>query len=222
MLKTKVTENYTGITISGDYQDLNYLYDCIYYFLDFEAMDEKEEMVKNHIYGFLYDVRHAYQGDREVIQEDDTIYYSFSYVFTELVTDMVYLKNIICRRYMKKIDEFTVELNFIKYFYSLVIQSCNEFVGKGKINKFKKMLHDYPGDENIICPQWFDSVSVRYINSTKSERVKNFTSFMDQLINYSEYDAYYKMYQNVMTFLNENGEYFSNIVCCDYPDSIEW
>ena len=73
MLKVKLTKNYAGVTISGDYNDLDHLYDSIYYLIHGEPISIGEYTMQNHLYGFLYDVRHAYQGDREVELIDNKV-----------------------------------------------------------------------------------------------------------------------------------------------------
>ena len=73
MLKVKLTENYTGVIISGDYDDLDYLYDSIHYFIKEEEESIGDYCLKNHIYAFLYDLRHAYQGDREYELVDNSL-----------------------------------------------------------------------------------------------------------------------------------------------------
>lgn len=54
MLKVKLTENYTGVIISGDYDDLDYLYDSIHYFIKEEEESIGDYCLKNHIYVHSY------------------------------------------------------------------------------------------------------------------------------------------------------------------------
>lgn len=42
MLKVELTENYAGVKISGDYNDLDNLYDSIYYFIKEEPKNERK------------------------------------------------------------------------------------------------------------------------------------------------------------------------------------
>ena len=65
MLRVKLTDNYTGFNISGDYKDLNCLYDAFHYYISDDKDTLEEYMMQTHIYGFLYDVRHAYQSSRD-------------------------------------------------------------------------------------------------------------------------------------------------------------
>ena len=73
MLIVNATPNLYGITLQGDYQDLNELYDSISRYLSFYEVNE--DKFPYHEYEFLlslnYDIRHAYQGDREQLTVDN-------------------------------------------------------------------------------------------------------------------------------------------------------
>lgn len=109
MLKVELTENYAGVKISGDFNDLDYLYDSIHYLIKNDPKSMGEYLMQNHIYGFLYDVRHAYQGDREALLVDNliqdmkrewlgikkkdatnkNIYFSFNYLLPDIYLDII-------------------------------------------------------------------------------------------------------------------------------------
>ena len=113
MLQVKLTENYAGVTISGDFNDLNYLYDSINCFLMEKPSSRGEDSMQLHTYGFLYDLRHAYQGDREYTLVDNNlseskrkwfgikksavtgnnVYYSFNYILPELILDAILINS---------------------------------------------------------------------------------------------------------------------------------
>lgn len=68
MIKIKLTENFVGFNIVGTFDDFYELYDNISNFLGIEeCSDYLEEDMRLHILGFLYDLRHAYQGDRLIM-----------------------------------------------------------------------------------------------------------------------------------------------------------
>ncbi|MDO4554484.1 MAG: hypothetical protein Q4B70_04985 [Lachnospiraceae bacterium] len=74
MLRTKPTEHLMGITIQGDYNDFSQLVDSIYSITGLD--DDPEDMyygVKNRLLGICYDIKHAYQGDRDVILVDNNM-----------------------------------------------------------------------------------------------------------------------------------------------------
>ena len=67
MIKVKNTPQLVGITILGDYEDLNALYDAVSNYCRF-ILDHQDHPDAEHCLEFLlglcYDFRHAYQGDR--------------------------------------------------------------------------------------------------------------------------------------------------------------
>ena len=72
MLTAKPTENLTGVTIEGEYDDFYNLVDAIHHMTGFEeSYDDMYYGVKNRLLGICYDLRHAYQGNREICMIDN-------------------------------------------------------------------------------------------------------------------------------------------------------
>lgn len=65
MFTIKSTKQNLGIEISGSFEDLNELYDAISHLCGVDVKDY--EGVQNRLYGFLYELRHTYQGNREIV-----------------------------------------------------------------------------------------------------------------------------------------------------------
>lgn len=69
MLQIKTTPNLYGITLTGDYQDLNSLYNSLSSYLEFYE-DNMSDFYPYHEYEYLlslnYDIRHAFMGTRGV------------------------------------------------------------------------------------------------------------------------------------------------------------
>lgn len=74
MLQIKTTPNLYGITLSGDYLDLNSLYDSLSRYLEF-YQDNMSKFYPYHEYEYLlslnYDLRKAYEGCRNVETVDN-------------------------------------------------------------------------------------------------------------------------------------------------------
>ncbi len=68
MLKMKSTDNYAGVTISGDFNDLESLVDAFHEITIDEFSDKHVKYIdmSTRVLGLCYDVRHAMQGDRDV------------------------------------------------------------------------------------------------------------------------------------------------------------
>lgn len=67
MLKLRTTPNLYGVTLMGDYEDLDKLYDSISNYLEF-YQNSHDRILPYHEYEYLlslnYDIRHCYQGYR--------------------------------------------------------------------------------------------------------------------------------------------------------------
>jgi hypothetical protein len=76
MIFTIPTKYAAGITLWGDYNDLNSLHETIHHLVEGTPFDDE---IKDLILGLAYDVRHAYQRDREEkvfgIDEYDKVVY---------------------------------------------------------------------------------------------------------------------------------------------------
>ncbi|MCH3953824.1 MAG: hypothetical protein LKK51_06530 [Eubacterium sp.] len=67
MISAKPTEHLTGVTIEGEYEDLYEMVESIYRMTGLEEdYDDCYWGVKNRLLGICYDIRHAFQGDRNV------------------------------------------------------------------------------------------------------------------------------------------------------------
>ena len=68
MIKIRNTNNLVGITILGDYEDLSALRDALYYYTELFLSNQDHTNAydcQQSILGLCYDIRHAYQGDRD-------------------------------------------------------------------------------------------------------------------------------------------------------------
>ena len=207
MLKVELTENYGGVKISGDWDDLNNLYDSILYFIKNDPSNLKEAIMQNHLFGFLYDLRHAHQGDREFelvdngLQEfkrawfgikkkdvtNNNIYFSFNYLFTDLILDMILIKFFTNNIDKKENDIYNPSINMVNYFYSLVLNSLENFLTEKRFNKVKKGIMNAFVYEKLYISQWFERASIDYIKMNKKQREKEFMHIMDRIYNYMEY-----------------------------------
>jgi len=105
MITIKPSSHLTGVTIQGDFDDFYDLVDSIHRMVsDYEEDDDRDFYfgIKNRLFGICYDIRHAYQGEREVVlldngMNEDTmkwhnlitpeknVYYSANVLFPEAV-----------------------------------------------------------------------------------------------------------------------------------------
>lgn len=242
MLKVELTENYAGVKIIGDYNDLDYLYDSISYFLKEDAKNIQEYTMQNHLYGFLYDVRHAYQGDREYefvsnsLQDfkrewfgikkkdvtDNNFYYSFNILLPDLILDMILIKYFINDIDEKDNNIYNPSINMVNFFYSLVLQSLNKLLSKIKFNKVKEGIMNATIDDRLFIPQWFEIIAIDYANMTKKKREKEFMHIMDRIYNYINYKDYFSLKRELEKMCKEKNCNLDNINYEGFPNDIEW
>ena len=96
MLSVKITEHLTGVIISGNQSDLNTLYNALSNVIGREGSYPEYEQCGLRIHGLCYEIRHAYQGDRNTFTDNygDTNY-SFEYLWPEMIFVYGVLKNFI-------------------------------------------------------------------------------------------------------------------------------
>lgn len=72
MISAKATEHLTGIVLEGEYDDFYEIVESIYRMTGLEeSYSDPYWSVKNRLLGICYDIRHAYQGDRNVVLTDN-------------------------------------------------------------------------------------------------------------------------------------------------------
>ena len=240
MIRITLTENYTGFNIQGTFDDFYELYDAISHFVGFERSEDKaEDEMKLHILGFLYELRHAYQGARNITAVDneldeDTreyfsiaksvktdILYDFNYVIPELILDILLFRNIVCNNF-KKIEQYDVYYNIVMTFYSKVIEALKGMLTEIQLKKARKLISEGMILEKIWIKQWFTLTAIEYINMTKKQRQKEIMHSIQEICDYIHYDEYVKMRKEIQQYAKENNIEEGDVVYGEYPDFFEW
>ncbi len=223
MLRVKVTENLGGINICGDFDDLNQLYESISYLIYYNTNNDNEYLLQDHLYAFLYDIRHCYQGDRNIELFDNNLpnnkisniysknlYYSFNYLIPDAILDMIIIKYFINR----KNDINNSNINFINYFYSLIMESLSTILTKQNYNKAKYTITNTNIDKYTYNHLWYERISINYSKMSKTKRKKEFMNIVNQICKYNEYEEYQILNKDLK-------KYKQNIIDIHYEDYIE-
>lgn len=237
MLRVKVTENLGGINICGDFDDLNQLYESIYYLIDYDTKNDNEYLLQDHLYAFLYDVRHCYQGDWNIelfnnylssnnikyigIKKSNispkNIYYSFNYLIPDAILDMIIIKYFINR----KNDINNSNINFIKYFYSLIMETLTNILTKQNYNETKYTITNTNIDKYTYNHLWYERISINYSKMSKTKRKKEFMNIINQICKYNEYEGYKILNKDLKKYKKEK-QNIKDIHYDDYIDNINW
>lgn len=241
MIKVTLTENYAGFQIEGSYDDFNELYDSINHFLE-ENNEQNliEEDMRLHVLGFLYDLRHAYQGDREVITKENelteeqkkyykipktvkkNVLYRFPYLLTDLILDCVLFRFFAQKYHSKETQGYFKEYHIVMSFYSKVIDSWEEILSPNQIQKIKKNIFYTPISEKTFLKQWFLIIDVDYITMSKKKRQKKVMQKIDEICNWHSYEDYFWLKNEIEKYAEEHECNMSEINCVEYPNTIEW
>ena len=97
MLISEPTKYAAGIKIYGDYLDLNSLHETIHDLVEGVPLGGGESPLGEFVLGLAYDVRHAFQGDRESRKfghgDHDTVTYSgFHYLWPYILPQVALLR----------------------------------------------------------------------------------------------------------------------------------
>ncbi len=145
MIKVSNTENLAGVSISGDYEDLENLLDALYE-ITIDEMDEKYSerywTMSTRLLSLAYDVRHAMQGDREV----------------EFVDNMIDREKMIQQEILAHIKNVHYSVNV--YYPELMFEmlAINELITL-RMDKICKPKNDYYRTSNKMIV-WDDTISV--------------------------------------------------------------
>lgn len=240
MIKVKLTPNYTGFNIEGTFDDFYELYDNISYFLGIEECENIfEEDMRLHILGFLYDLRHAYQGSRNIKAVENglsdeqkeyygitkstkkDILYDFDYVVPELLTDILLFKHF-AKSKNKKLGEYDTNYNSVMTFYGKVIDALQEILSENQVKRAKKRLSESSISERYWLKQWFMIVSIDYLKMTKNKRKREMMHIIESLCDSYLYDEYHEIKNEVEQYAKENNIIETEIEYGEYPKEIEW
>lgn len=216
MLSIKSTENLAGVTISGDYNDLYNLVDAFHMIAVYEDTIKNQRYVEMSIrmLSVCYDVRHAYQGDREVelvengmddskkksfgvIASKKNVYYKCNVLYPEMFFNMLALNELVKLRIK--------EISKIKYIYDEVFSKnviwddtiatirsyqaafakcVKETISDSSFTRWLKIMNDEIIGYETIATQFLDVVNLQYIDMTKENRLKNLNKIAKRLAVY--------------------------------------
>lgn len=216
MIIVKNTENLTGVCISGDYNDLAKLVEALYEI----TIDEYSKKYANYIdmstrvLGLCYDLRHAFQGDREVelisngMDEDtmkfhliiaprNNVYYKCNYLYPEMVFILLALNELIRLRISELIKSKNIAENLldknviwdetiatIRSFQAGVVKCVKEVLSHASFVRWLKVMNGDSIKIQEIYGQYIDLHNVKYMNMTKEQRLKNFSMITKRIAEY--------------------------------------
>ena len=248
MLDIKVTKNYGGIEVKGDYADFEQLYDSI-----FEIIGDGEdyptlEKLRIQILAFCYELRHAKQGSREIelvennmndeimkwhsiITPINNVYYKFKYILTQAIF-VVYSLNIFIDNYKYKKYKssyytkvvYDEAVNIVQEFQAKVIKAIIQILSEKNKKTFLKLFYDREFGTNRLVHQYLELIDCRYLAKNKEDRLKGLVNTTKRVIRYWEYQEYIDLEQELIEYAEENQCDIDNIIIdgTEYAEEIDW
>ena len=249
MLTIKTTENLTGVTICGNYSDLNTLYDALINVLGETGCYQNYEQCQIRVLGLCYDIRHAYQGDRNVGKDilGDEVF-SFEYLWPEMLFILGALEDFIrlsdgsdCYLLQEGIDKLFFhpetkdmlidrmpdDIAYLQYFRNLIRNALKRTIDPKRFKKIMTAYDDFSYTlmrRNFIsyCPQWIDIQNVKYIKRAPDKRKSYLATIAEKILFHNaDYDD---MNQDLKNYEKELGAPYYEIELegMQYPEEIEW
>ena len=251
MIKAKPTKNFIGVEIEGDFNDFYELVDAIYRMTGLDDnMGDIYWCVKNRIMAIAYDIRHAYQGDRNVktihngtydemmkwhnmVLPKDNVYYSVEILFPEALfiafavqdfctfTRMDYGKNEGGIGF--KYSDFFKDRALLEMLSSAVLGAFAEVIGEDEFEKIMKLKERQDHFYYVkYLGQYLDKCNIELIKTSVDKRKTKIKNIAKRLIKKPE--GYLSMEHELIEAASEVGcsvhELFDNTL--KYPDEIEW
>ena len=250
MLAIKTTEKLTGVTVSGTYWDLNALYDALSNVIGEEGSYHEYEACWLRVLGLCYDIRHAYQGDRNRgrIEYGDEVF-SFEYFWPEMVFIYGVLEEFInlsegSQCYLRRegaerlfynpetkdalLNRLPDDIAVVRYFRNLIINALRRTIDERRFKKIYRALEDrfsytlMKRYYNNFCTQWVDIQNVKYLKRVPEKRKSYLATISEKILfDNSDYD---EMEEAVLEYAREKGVPYYEIELngMQYPNTIEW
>lgn len=223
MFDVQMTPNLLGIKISGAYDDLDQLYDSVWDLCltddDYESGRKAtvdELIMCNRLLALCYDLRHAYQGSRnievvpgDVSQEaaewqgieipDKRVVLSVEVLYPEAMYELLVLDYLITRRHrQEKCDvDHEKSVSMVRLYLAKLLDAVGKVASKGRFSRIRKIVSLGVWNLPAMYTQWVDILDCDYGMMSKKQRSEALSTIVRDLAEYSLHDDYRRMKRDV-------------------------
>lgn len=254
MITIENTEQLTGVCITGDYDDFYNLVEA-FHEITIDEYSEKHTAyysISIRLLGLCYDIRHAMQGDREIVLKEngmnddlfiyhkqitplENINYSCNYLYPEMFFAMMALNDLIGLRandmsrdkYKKFHDKKVIWDNTIttlRFFQAQFSQCLEKTLTKASFSRMLGYLNRDYFDTSLMAGQFVDLLNIEYTKLTREQRLKKLNSYAKRISEY-QYDQEHSEIRNAVYEAAKKlniPEDKVRFIGMEYPDIIEW
>lgn len=243
MLQIKPTPNYAGVTITGDFEDFDQLYESLHMIVGTEDEHSNYFDTRIRVLGLCYDLRHANMGHRDynfkdhgldadtmkwmgVIGPKQNLYLSFNTYLPELLFITMALNDFIDMYLMNKATHRFWDKNVttVRAFQATFMASLSEVL---KPQTFKMMQNNmsqkYGPNFSNYFTAYIDQLNVRFLKWDADKRYNNISIIAKRIAEQGK--PYQKVVEQIMEVAREEDCHPSEIRFAEaYPDEqdIDW
>jgi hypothetical protein len=243
MIHIAPTSHYAGVTIAGDYDDFNLLYDSLHNIVGLEEENVDFYNARIRVLGLCYDIRHAFMGNREcefrdngitrekmkwlgISVADQNLYYSCKTYYPELLFIMMALNDFIAIYEQKKAANQLWDRNIttVRSFQAAVMDSLSNTLKPQTFKLMQKNMSktDRPSFSRFYTA-YLDELNIRFLDWDAEKRLKNISIIAKHLAEQGK--PYQETVDNILEAARENNCHPSQIKYgYEYPEyeEINW
>lgn len=250
MLTLRNTPNLAGIAISGDTHDLEFLYQGLHQVVGDEEEFLPYDSVRLRVLGVCYDIRHAFQGDRELeyvktgmsrdrmrwlgrIAPEQNLYYQVPVLYPELLFVTMALNDFV-RLYSQKLARsqpfplldkrvlWDPAVAAVRLLQSQVAGCLRDAVSPASYGRIMNLMHHHSPWMAHYCHQYLDIVNLRYLDlADGQQRKKALLTTVKRLV--EKGPEYQGLVASIHDFARVNGCLVDDVrVSPGYPETIDW
>jgi len=253
MIQAKPTEKLTGVTIQGDYDDFYQLTEAFHNAAGFEQVPKDPYYsVAMRVLGVCYDIRKAYQGDREVTLKDngmheeimkyhsliapkENVYYSVNILFPEVLFAAMSVRELLqtvhTRTGRKNVEMWDRTYSQAMYmrdkavidmFCAGIWEAFSDVVGNEEADKVIRLFKRTDESYYQYASLYVDRLNVEYLKADVKKRTDKLRNIAKRIA--KKPDAYYKMEAELKYWAKEHNATIHDAVdtSSGYPEEIEW
>lgn len=235
MLSVQMTPNLLGFMISGTYDDLDTLYDAIWNLsiADADYPDDSrmrgtfdELAMSTRLLALNYDLRHAYQGDRDVklvpngmdkyladyhglpLVECDVVY-SVKVLYPEAMYELLALDYLMRKREgalgKNETAELDTTINHVRLYRSLVVAAVRKNASPGRLTRIVQQVTRGCYLVPTLYQQWVDILNNNYVFMSRKQRYESLSTIVRDLVEFGRNDQYLELVHDIDAFALQEG-----------------
>ena len=239
MIAIRPTENLTGVTISGDYWDIDELLIAIHEVCGDENRYYDFLGSRNRILNVCLKLRNAIRAEhniefvpngihksvkhnKRILAPEKNVYFSVEILLPEAIFMAIALNDFI-HLHQELIDssEWNIHIATIRHFQGELCEMLKDLITSEHYNAFIQMLHTKQPAYFRYATQYVDILNLEYISLSKEERTEVLAGFILHLL--LEDENYHALYEQLMAVASKTKLPLHNIeIETKYPDDIIW